>query len=591
MNTIIYKNTGLNVINIPDSPQRIPEWGTVVKSTFIDSVQNRNLQGVSVQAEWDTIRDADYIIIDDFCYSIIDITKTSYNVAFLRLASDALTSAGGAGNLNYLDGVTERHHIPKSLDEFGAYDEADPLLTPSHILDLDIGTQKFDSVGTNSNVWKVVESSVDLELLGDPNYVLEAKSYVEPATGEIVTVPSVPYVDTSINPCYFAMGNGVTETVGTYLYDLDDDNVQRGLQLLRDLGIEHSVIAQYSLPKTMFDVTFDSNHPARVWYIADKFTSVASGFGYEYANVRNKRVMYGDNNKVGLLTASGNRIEFNIEEVYSNNQIGPVLIYMADGRSNGKPYFSFNIFHGEKLSGNIEKFFINAVDGMEWRNVPLVYTTKSNSIQDSYHFESSRQIAQNAGAHQQYQTAFEGGRAVARAAEGIWNAGTAAAGNPFEITNRIGVGARDATLAAIDMASLAETAYYQYNTYKLEAAREMFDFGYSQNVVKPEIMFPFQTPSVRDFAGNGVIPYRYKPTALDLNRMDKLLTVYGYRHTTQLESSLFNNRPHFNFVRATGVTVAGNLPGWWKRTISDQLAAGVRVWHVKPDVSYYTQNE
>lgn len=113
-------------------------------------------------------------------------------------------------------------------------------------------------------------------------------------------------------------------------------------------------------------------------------------------------------------------------------------------------------------------------------------------------------------------------------------------------------------------------------------------------VITPEVHFPYDNPSVRDYVGNGVLVYRYRLSPGDLERIDKLLTMYGYAVTKNLERSDFNSRSNFNFVQAAGVGVVGNsggyLPRWWTDGISAQLSGGVRVWHVKPSPAYYDES-
>ena len=94
---------------------------------------------------------------------------------------------------------------------------------------------------------------------------------------------------------------------------------------------------------------------------------------------------------------------------------------------------------------------------------------------------------------------------------------------------------------------------------------------------------------LRDFYGNGCLVYRYKYTQNDINRIDRLLTMYGYRHSKPLTVSDFSNRQYFNFVKCPNVTVTGH-PRWINDGIHDQLANGVRVCHVLPDSSYYSNN-
>ena len=63
--------------------------------------------------------------------------------------------------------------------------------------------------------------------------------------------------------------------------------------------------------------------------------------------------------------------------------------------------------------------------------------------------------------------------------------------------------------------------------------------------------------------------------------------MYGYRYTKFVEASDFSTRAKFNYVQASGVSVTG-LPKWFADGVAEQLMGGVRVWHVLPDVSAYT---
>lgn len=126
--------------------------------------------------------------------------------------------------------------------------------------------------------------------------------------------------------------------------------------------------------------------------------------------------------------------------------------------------------------------------------------------------------------------------------------------------------------------------------YKLTREKELQNYGFSQSVTVPEILFPYNSEFIRDFIGNGVYVYRYRYTDNDLTRIDKLLTMYGYKDTVALDASCFYQRTNFDYVRASGVSIGGNLPKWKKSIIADQLNAGVRVWHTKPSPTYYTNN-
>lgn len=574
----IFKETGVNAVNVPDSPARVLTWGESVKTSVIDCLQERFLKEISVSATWLEIRNADYCVIDGFYYFITGITMTSYDVARLTLEPDFLTSAGGPGSLQYLDGITERHHVPAEADTFGAYDEPDPLLSPSQPLELETMDGPF--LQEYSSYVYVVESTIDLPEMANlkSTNALESVTYKE-ATGEAVTVPAT--VPTEENTFFLMRGTvNATSTNGSACYNARRQAVQQGLQIARDLGATDAVIAQWQIPSGMVflaeedDGRFASLQDTEAPTVADNAV-----FHWEYADVRNKRLLYGENNKYGLLSVAGNSSEFDPEDIYNSEELQPAVLFHADLRENGKPYFNFDTYRGQALTGLL--FYKNAVAGMEWRNLPLRWTTKEGSIQDAYAFNSRREEARTAGKQRQL--------SIAR---NLISDGTTLAGSAMDVAESIAAGGGIGAVTGLikPLANLAGgimEAGLQRDAYRVQTERELYEFGISQNVIVPEIKFPFQSPAIRDYQGNGVLIYRYHPSSVDLARMDNILTAYGYRHTAPLEASFFTNRTHFNFVKASSISIGGNLPTWWKEGIARQLQAGVRVWHVKPDVSYY----
>ena len=65
--------------------------------------------------------------------------------------------------------------------------------------------------------------------------------------------------------------------------------------------------------------------------------------------------------------------------------------------------------------------------------------------------------------------------------------------------------------------------------------------------------------------------------------------MYGYKYAKPLEKSDFSNRQYFNFVSCQNATFGGNAK-WINDGLAEQLRSGVRVWHVLPDISKYTDN-
>ena len=124
--------------------------------------------------------------------------------------------------------------------------------------------------------------------------------------------------------------------------------------------------------------------------------------------------------------------------------------------------------------------------------------------------------------------------------------------------------------------------------YKFDKAIEEQAYLGQRAAAIPTISFSFAAELFNDLYRNPVVAYRYKYTPADAVRIDKILTMYGYKVTKSVSATDFTNRQKFNYIEA-GITV-GKLPRWWANAISLQISNGVRIWHVLPDNSHYTNN-
>ena len=130
-------------------------------------------------------------------------------------------------------------------------------------------------------------------------------------------------------------------------------------------------------------------------------------------------------------------------------------------------------------------------------------------------------------------------------------------------------------------------------SYLAAKGAELTQYAVTQNVFVPEIKFPYNSTFLRDLFGEGILLYRYKYSKADVKRIDKLLTMYGYKVTKQLERKDFTSRKYFNYIECSSLSVQAN--GNYSTIavsdgISKQLQVGTRLWHVKPDSSHYTNN-
>lgn len=618
----LYNNTGYNVENIPDSAALL---GTPsISKTAVDTIQNYVMSSVRISAVFDDVKNADYCKIGDFYYFISGVTMTSRDVAVISLIPDYITSYG-LTNLKFLDGITVRHHVDD--DSYGLYTEDDPLLYCNEPLQLTVGDVLFDN---NSQKHSYVLATVDLQEAGG-GQSFNSVTYTDPGGNE-VTVPHLPQLKPAQKtdfeiPAY--NGNrdfSIQGVVAFPLYDisLSQPNTQilSGMQYCRDIAAETAIIDCYQIPNAYVNsdtLSADGN----VSKILTNSNVLNCGIPYRDANMtpRNLRVLYGRYNKFGIMTMAGNKMEALPEEIYYANAgytLQPRILCVADPRPDGKPYFRFEYMNKEtplkSETGNtavidLADFWRNTIPGQPWYHVPLVYTSPSGIIQQQKYYDQSYKMNEytfgqrdmvNAGqmfgaaSNVVLGTATQGlmtpGRNIMTTVDGesfgspIRSPLNAVGNQQFMSGARSQISGAQGLVGSIANKHLTEAEYY--NT----RGRMDYEMGLLKNVVIPDVMFPYTNGTIRDFVGNGVIAYKYRPSDKDMELQDKLLTMYGYQVTDKLERKYFYNRQYFNYVKAANISIGNNLPQWWKAGIVGQLAAGVRVWHVTPNETHYDNN-
>ena len=581
----------------------------------LDLNQERFLSSVRVRASWNTVKNADYCKVGDFYYYVDSVAMDSGDVAFLSLVPDFVTSAGGPATLKYLDGVTSRVHVTD--DTYGKYCEDDPYMAPNYKLEMDVDYFDFSS----RTSYTFVETTLNLTKMGEQyeageSDAITAKNIFD--TSYYVTYPkSEALPSTSFTDYYTqfppASGTGtaldVVKGSAVYMIDPNISDYQvtcDGIQHARALGIEDSISGQYTVPAVF--VGFASDQPdlcVRKTLIGKTGILTANDTPFEYATVKNKRVLYGSYTPYVLATAAGNVMKANAEDIYdaSSSPSYPKIRYYADPRRTGKPYYRFEKLNN--LSASTLDFFRNAVGGAEWRSVPMVFTQKSGSAIDMMNFNASMMISSQAAtqAAETYKAQREQGFVSALLGMGNAQAGLAsdtaqqsvALSGKYAGTdvNRgaVGLGVGFAS-GVLQSAYNIENSARNYNQYRqkmaLQRAVETQSFLANQNVVAPTINFTPHPDLFNEITHNGCVVYRTVYSSADITRIDKILTMYGYKHCKPLAATDFTNRTYFNYVEAN-VSVA-NLPRWWADGVAAQISNGVRVWHVKPNPTYYTNN-
>lgn len=655
----LFKNTGLNGVNTVDNVSVLNK-ATHFTVPDVELMQDRNLGHIDVEATFSQCEDCDYCIVGSECYSIPDggINAKTEAVTEITLLSDPFLSAGGitvnssgdvTARFDILDGVTQRCTVKD--DGWGKYTTDDPLTAPQEPLQMQTewlkpsgGGGRFPESISGDPIF--IETSIDLPR----QYAQQnGKTYSDEETGESVTVPETEQIyinpedkgnTTDIPPdvwdetTRFSISGSET-TDGTAIFIKNDTNVsnniivgdaesgtqtnetagtvvEKGLQAVRSLGIETgSIINQWKIPRAFtagaelryglvyIGTGIDKKCIAQnVYTIYDINGSLKSTISPDYASVKNKRVLYGDYNKYGLITCAGNSAEFKPEDL--GGETAPSISYKSDPRPKGKPYYRFTT-----INGNTD-FWRNSLAGSEWENVPLVYQGASGSALTRLNFDNERAIKslekqqynENYLLRQAQNIAGFADSAVSAAAGGMVGSalnqqvGTLTASQKDQFSGAMnqmstGTGGMLSSLVNIGAAAVQQRQYGQM--YAAQKANELSSLYQSTTVYAPTVNFPYNADILRDVKGNGVLVYKYHMSPNDTKRVDKLLTMYGYMSAEPLTLANFGRRKHFDYVACSTISITG-LPKWRCDAIAQQLKVGIRIWHELPNTNAYDDN-
>ena len=611
----IFKRSGYNIINTPDTPERLAADSIPEDLPSVNILQNRRLKSILVACTNESAQDADYIKIGNMYYAITDFAMQSVSTCLFSIVEKPLLSVGGvkavaggaSARFEILDGITSRCTVKD--DSWGAYTSDDPLTAPQEPLVLQ--TEWLNDSTGKSHIF--IESLVELCTQGTPNF-REGITYTDEETGETCTMPqtaSLPMDSvTKVTQHTNFTTEGVTDTRGSQIYWKDDPKtdsdttisasatIQNGLDTIRSLGQEQgSIIGQYKVPdKFLGDITViysgitgeATSTTVPIIGTRQDITDIKGASGKfnshispDYAPVKNKRVLYGAYNKYGMITCAGNSAEFNPEDL--GGEEAPEITYKSDPKPDGCPYYRFTT-----INGNTE-FWRNSIKGCTWENVPLVYQGASGSALTRLNFDNERamkslqadQFDKNYG-FTLFNNITQGIKDTAAAGF----EGAAVGGTPGAIA---GVAEAGIT-AGVGIAQSIMSRDQYFERYNQEKANELSGLYQATDVYAPTINFPYNAKLLQVIKGNGVLVYKYHMSANDTKRVDKLLTMYGYKNAEPLTLENFQRREHFDYVACSTVSVTGDYPRWLLDDIADELKNGIRIWHTKPDSSAYNDN-
>lgn len=345
----------------------------------------------------------------------------------------------------------------------------------------------------------------------------------------------------------------------------------------------------------------------------------------------NKRVYYGSYQPYVLASIAGNQRQYNAEQLYGGDYtVSPDIHFISDVTPDGTVYYYFKHIYGEDIDKSARSRGVllgNIVPSLQWDNIPLNYTDVSGGKLNQQSYTASRAsldlsynqqtrgflnksimsigdflggtsggqdndvgsllsfIGNTAGAGAGIaNTALDSiattGATAAASGVGSIAGGGAIAGAAAAALPVIAVGAGAAALGAQQYSKLAKVR----ENYLLDTNIGLSQYLSTNNVVAPVISFPPNVTLARQIYGEQPICYRYRYSDNDVKRIDKILTMYGYKVCEPADISMLTSHQTFNYFQGS-VKVKGKnytLPSWLSEMCSAELSAGVRIWHQKP---------
>lgn len=470
-----------------------------------------------------------------------------------------------------------------------------------------------NSVGA---IYKFVMNKVQLAGGANPDYEVISKPFIESGSQ---TVPNNP--DNMSTRIIMAQGDYDSFPNNKEFRDYSGryyiaKNVIGALNPIRSFGLEDSIVQSYQ--PMMFVGAPDSDSEGygySTYYesaTGDSGTAVGAqrleyridytgSAGYQSAvpvpitnSPKYIKTLLGKFNKYVLISpATGNSREvlpedLDIIDMANPNYrlAGPILYYAADPRPEGRPYFNIRTKDGVNM-------YQNAVQGEKWANYPIVYRRESGEALKQLQFRNE-QLWKDRESTVTYQDVFESDNILG----GIGN--TVMRGAKLYIANKLNkhIGQSNPT-PDLDLALMGDPAYKNKMKRQFESAKEREQYALEHGISVPEVRFGY-SGTLREATGNGAMLIKFGLDPRDIALFDKIQEQFGvscYEPLTKNMITGTSGQP-YAYVEAKSSSFklkssssGPNPQNICNKDILEDLASmfstGIRIWSVKPDVSYY----
>ena len=645
-NVIAYFDTGFSGIDCPAEPAILTASPNQVTLSVINCLPLSGQANVTIRVKkFSKLSQTDYISLqfsdDNIRYfaQLIGYKYLTTDTVELYLEMDYLLSAGGVSNIKSISGITQRVHVSKTDDKLFKYIEPDELIVPNNVLQIETKEVDFEPQSNPSKDYHIIVSTLDLFAIGLVQIKggKQAEVLLSNDTNDKIVLPKLYSLDefdydNEYNGQYkFSEGKSrygslvvnlptsekveVTKPNVAY-FDADDPAVSLGVSRVHECGAEDCILESYTLPGKYVENVYTTKTPGENGRIEletrqNGVFELSNDLPVKYAEARNNKIFSGECNSYTFYgMASNDSMSFKPETIASE-QIGAS---QPGGTREFLPYFLFidprksgGLMCGPHMvNGNYNRWYNNYVRSLEFQNLPITFIGASGSLINGIQSRITNINTKNTYEAQYPIDGYTLQDKLAIDYNWIEPAANMLTGGINMITGGLTKDVSGALSGFGQMAgSLLDSNYNDdkvryiqesqlaaLNLYSTKLATETALMGIRSKYVAPQPKFQ-TSETIREIIGNGFCIMKYKMTDDDIKRIDKLLTMYGYRLTKSLEHTDLKNRPAFNFIKATDVhiTTVVPIPKWLREGVEGQLMGGCRLWHKMYDISELENNE
>lgn len=610
----VYFNTGFNQIDIP-ATQSVLELATKKEYTdFYYLREDVDNPQIRINDAYDNLCDVDYAkIVNQSTGRISFFFATPHSLAknttALALSIDALTTLGGAANLNYISGWQSRGHISAAEDTLFS-NLASEDFTPIKELEI-VHTEDVHGGGIGQEV-KPIITSVNLTTAADdlPENKMDVIQGIvsKDATDAVMYFPKLSFPKTIAKYYCYDYARGAYKSYSipcSGAYESTGTTTQAGLAKLFSTG-QLSLQSSYVIPGEWvggINSEGGSTLPDGVYggiYGVHRNVPL-SNFPYQFTvngyTIKNKKTYSMFRSFAIMNVGSGDTVTRKPSELY-NGDAYPSLWVWSDPCATGKPYARFSHINSTPIQ------YADCVQGLQWNNNQLTMEGASGSFWNSMNFAYQQQNLDRQQARNDFDLQVAESDLAQRGIEAAINT----AANP--IGEGIGFAADliGRTWSGNSSSFNPQTSFSSIGKFANQTRDTMFNFAQrgseqaqrvnenyttmlkNNNVVAPTVSFsPVQNLGLYGY--NYFTVYEVRMQDSDIIAFDRYLQRYGVNGLHRpLTKDCFNVRQYYNYVQAFDINIKSNFGKRIREAAISQLNNGVRTWKVLPDSSYYELN-